>query len=514
MKLRSAVAVVLLVAALFPTGACSGGGGGNGGAADVIPAEAEPNDLPGEATALAAGSPLRVRGRLASADDRDLFRFVAAARGRIAAVLTVPAGADQDLALLAADGRRLATARADNRDPKVGPEERLFAPLPAAGDFLLEVSGAAGHYELAIETTPAPAPAAARGETGPTAWPRCFHAVALLPDGGAIVGGGTREAGSKEAAMLTSYASTEIFDPATGAFREGPDLGSSRFGPTATALADGRVLFAGGDIGGTAVLYDPARNAVVARSIPLAGTNRFLHTATLLPDGRVLLAGGYRLVLELPPRAEALATTEVFDPKTVSFAAGPALLHRRDSHAATLLRDGRVLIAGGVNRRDTEIVDLAADPPASVAGPEMASVRDDHTATTLSDGRVLVTGGQGGGGRSLDTAEILDDPTAAPGSAFRALAARLTAPRSDHLAVLLPDGGVLLLGGETDPGDNRDAVLASVDRFDPASEEISGAPPLRVPRDDARAVLLPDGRVLVTGGEDEAADSIREAELY
>jgi hypothetical protein len=123
---------------------------------------------------------------------------------------------------------------------------------------------------------------------------------------------------------------------------------------------------------------------------------------------------------------------------------------------------------------------------------------------------VLVCGGQGPGGASIATAEILD-----PGAgAFRTLAATLPVPRSDHVAILLPGGEVLLLGGERDPGDDHDEILRAADLFRPGTETFGSLPPLAVGRDDHRVVRLRSGRILVTGGEDAGSLSIPEAELY
>jgi hypothetical protein len=304
-----------------------------------------------------------------------------------------------------------------------------------------------------------------------------------------------------------------VFDPTTGTFSPGPSLGGFRFGLTGTALPDGTVLLAGGDVGGTADLYDPERDAMAATGLPLASGPRFLHSATLLPDGRVLLVGGVALELLPSPAAPPLATTEVFDPKTRTFAAGPALLATRVSHAACALRDGRVLVTGGEDRSDSEIVDARAGT--SVAGPALSGRRDDHSATRLLDGRVLVVGGQGPGGSSLDTAEILDDPAAGPAASFRPLAARTGDRRADHQALRHPSGAVLIVGGEDDPGDGSgDVILDSVDLFDPATETFVPLPSLGTRRDDHRIVRLRDGRVLVTGGEDASSRAIRDAEVY
>ena len=431
--------------------------------------------------------------------DLDAFRFTAAVDGQLRIRLDMPAGADYDLVLFDAAHRRLATSRSDNRDVAV---EWMYFPVSQDQIYFVEVEGARGDHRLALEIEQP----AASSETviDPLAQARSFHAMVALPDGRALIAGGTTDPSSPSSALSNALDSTELFDPATGEFMAGPDLGSARFGLTATLLPTGRVLLAGGDLLGTADLFYPA--APPQLGIPMTGGLRLLASATLLADGRVLIAGGTTIVLAPLPTARTLDTTTIFDPKTRSFSAGPTMRAARVSHAAVRMPDGRVLLIGGVGRSDSEWIDATAGTP----GPALSGVRDDHTATLLADGRILIAGGQDETGRSFDSAEVLD-----PGaSAFRLLTAIMGTRRADHQAVLTPDGSVLLLGGEDDPGSGLDVILTSVDRFDPVSESFTPVTPLLVPRDDHRVVRLLDGRLLVTGGEDATSTSIRDTEIY
>jgi len=117
-------------------------------------------------------------------------------------------------------------------------------------------------------------------------------------------------------------------------------------------------------------------------------TNRYYHTATLLPDGKVLVAGGAGI--------GTYNSAELFDPLTGSWSNTAPMSVIRLYHTATLLRDGRVLVAGGWNSpmgalSESELYDPATGTW-SVVG-SMTVPRENHTATLLADGMVLSAGG-------------------------------------------------------------------------------------------------------------------------
>jgi hypothetical protein len=142
---------------------------------------------------------------------------------------------------------------------------------------------------------------------------------------------------------------------------------------------------------------------------------RLSHTATLLADGRVLITGG------VGNDGSDLTASEVFDPKTGTFASTGSMRDARLYHTATLLSDGRVLVAGGGGDY-TNLLFIASaeiyDPKAgtfSVTG-SMADARTYHTASLLADGRVLVAGGFGAKG-PLPAAELFNPKTGTFGPA-------------------------------------------------------------------------------------------------
>jgi hypothetical protein len=180
---------------------------------------------------------------------------------------------------------------------------------------------------------------------------------------------------------------------------------------------------------------------------------RYGHTATLLADGRVLIVGGSEN-LGVQKAKAALASAELYDPKTGRFVTTGAMSTGRSAgQTATLLTDGLVLVAGG-NASYVQEEPLASaelyDPRAGSFHKtgSMAEARDCHTATLLHDGRVLVAGGDD------STAELYDSEVGAFGST-----GSMIVERASHSATLLADGRVLMAGGANDPADSATAEV-------------------------------------------------------
>jgi hypothetical protein len=287
--------------------------------------------------------------------------------------------------------------------------------------------------------------------TGKMAATRACHTLTSLKDGRVLVAGGFDGNG---AALSTA----EIFDPAKGTFAPTGKLAAARGCHTAILLKDGRVLIVAGFDGNvapqaTAELFDPT-NGSFSSTAGLMTSARVFHTATLLQDGRVLVTGG------IAPSFTGVASAELFDPATGLFSPtmgdmGTARL----GHTATLLFNGKVLIAGGSVTvgagsalATAEIFDPATETFANTGSMGMA--RTLHTATPLNDGTVLVAGGDPDdlvniGGSSygwapspLASAEFYDPVS----GTFTETGGLITA-RENHTATLLNDGTVLITGG-------------------------------------------------------------------
>ena len=230
-----------------------------------------------------------------------------------------------------------------------------------------------------------------------------------------------------------------------------------------------------------------------------AGTmtvSRAAHTATLLPDGRVLIAGG--CTLDSCEMEEDGASAELYDQREESFTRTGRMGTERVSHTATLLPNGEVLLAGGWDRDGLLASAELYDPAVGDFSPtgSMTTHRAAHTATLLPSGRVLIAGGYNGK-HSVSRAEIYDPRT---GTFSRT--GSMATPRSAHAAALLPNDRVLVTGGS----DSQEDTVASAEIFDPGTARFIRTGNMTVDRYKHAATRLRDGKILILGGSN-AGDS-------
>ena len=279
------------------------------------------------------------------------------ATGTFASTGSVTAGQFRRLATLLNNGKVLILVGHSPAGPGQAPAQTAELYDPATGNFSAAKNGnAIGGYFAYGEPT-------------------------LLADGKVLLEGGANWAGN--------FLWGQLYDPASDTFTQigtPPPLGSSLEGGTATLLLNGNVFLAGGgevDIGATSRsigLYDPNTESFTQAGNMAAG--RYYHGATLLSDGRVLISGGDG---GCPPQGGFCgiihASTELYDPSTNSFRPAGNMTETRTLHTATLLVDGRVLVAGGFAQRGapTRFLDTAEiyDPPLRAAAPMLFSISGD-----------------------------------------------------------------------------------------------------------------------------------------
>lgn len=280
-------------------------------------------------------------------------------------------------------------------------------------------------------------------------------------------------------------------------FRPTGDMSTDRDAHTATLLPGGKVLMAGGDPCifdfyyqncpvSSAEIYDPVAGTFAATGN--MAVTRVFHTATLLSNGKVLVAGGHD------------ASAELYDPTSGTFAATGGMSVGRNSHTATLLANGKVLIAGGQNVSGPLATAELYDPNSGTftATGTMAAARTSHTATLLANGKVLILGGSNSAGE-LATAELYDPTT----GSFSA-ASSMVSKRAFHVATLLSSGNVLVTGGSA-----NNALLSSAEVYDVVTGSFTETGAMAAARDSHIAILLANGTVLVAGGSGDFT-----AELY
>lgn len=299
---------------------------------------------------------------------------------------------------------------------------------------------------------------------------RTFFGQALLPDGTVLLIGG--KDGS-------TFKTSQVFDPGAGTYSTGPSLNTARIGASVTALGNGRVLVIGGSTDGTAAnvvntaeIYDivggtltgPLPNVPGTQTL---GTARMNHTATLLDNGTVLIAGG------VDSTGTALKTTEIFTPNASGTSgafsalstgtASTQLIHARSGAAATLLSGSKVLISGGDAGGDAEIYDASVPSSAAVAGANatmQGGARSFHSSTKLPDGLIVIMGGLVGSS-VVNTVEFYD-PAA---DSFSSVSGTMNVARQGHRATLLPNGTLFIAGGSSTSAGNAD--LASSATYNP-----------------------------------------------
>jgi hypothetical protein len=338
--------------------------------------------------------------------------------------------------------------------------------------------------------------APARWETVSGAAPALvYHTATLLKDGRLLVAGGEVDDGTNPTKLS---ADTYLYDPQQNSFAPTGKLAVARHSHTATLLNDGRVILVGGGTshwGSSAMdsveIFDPTKNSW-SSGTAMPGKRKD-HTATLLQSGKLLIAGG-----ENKDNGGQLDTLLLFDPAANAWTA-PAytLTSKRDGHTATLLKNGKVLMAGGSDGTyylsSMEVIDVTAGT-AKALTDSLPKGRVGHTAELLGDGRVLVVGGYCGMTCAMPN-DALYDPSIDKVTTL----SHFGDPPGFHAAAALSDGRALVTGGATDPDTMKATSTASIFASG-ASGGWTGQPSMAVARMRHTSTTLKDGSVLVVGG--------------
>ena len=227
---------------------------------------------------------------------------------------------------------------------------------------------------------------------------------------------------------------------------------------------------------------------------------RWAHTATILRNGEVLVAGG------VCSSSCYLSSVEIFNPTNGTWLASSSMNMARFLHTTTLLPSGKVLVAGGSHGNGADSSAELYDPATAIwtAVPTMNTARYGHTATLLPNGKVLIAGGSFGGNTPTNSAELFD-----PATGTWTMTGAMTAPRWAHTATLLPNGKVLVAGGFLNTVATNGAEI-----YDPSSETWTATSAMNFPRVFHSATSLSSGLVLLVGGTPDGQNFFSSAELY
>ncbi|HJV89482.1 MAG TPA: kelch repeat-containing protein [Holophagaceae bacterium] len=371
-----------------------------------------------------------------------------------------------------------------------------YSTAPTVGSYQLsvDVQNLAGDHVTATRTLSTVANRFLREVH--TGIERQSHTATTLLDGRILVVGGGEHQPASAVALL--------YDPYSGTWAPTGALNVARVDHTATLLKDGRVLVTGGNANdpnttplASAEIYDPATGVWTLVSSMSAARNS--HIAIRLADGQVLVAGGVPLLTDT--NYAYLDSAEIYDPVYDTWTSTNAMSTPRANAMGALLPNGKVFLVGGQTRQGSMGITNTSDifDPATLtwtAGPNMTGSRAGHSAHLLANGKVLVIAGNG---TAPSNSAVLFDPTANNGAgAFSDTANALAVGRYNHRSVLLADGRVLVISGSD--GVNSGKVVTSSEIYDPATNRWTSASDVAYGRAHHAAALLPDGRVLSMGG--------------
>jgi N-acetylneuraminic acid mutarotase len=350
---------------------------------------------------------------------------------------------------------------------------------------------------------------AANGTWTPTAsvhTPRDGHTATLLPNRNVVIAGGE----NNNQALNPS----EVYSPTFGLWTRSGNLNVARANAGAVLLPNGAVLIAGGCVSdclgattATSELYS-SLNGKWTETGAMA-TARTYFSLVLLRSGEVLVAGGCT-GLNANGCSGVTSKAEIYNPSTGTWTATGSMTTARGNITATLLHNGEVLVAGGINAAGDPLGTAELYNPVTgkwTATGRMITARDEHTATLLATGNVLVVGGEDASGLTTTKTELYN-----PSTGKWTETGNLNTSGLEHTATTLMNGEVLITGGANVTA-NTTTVLSSAELYNPATGKWTKTESMSVARVGHTATLLTSGKVLATSGSD-ANNDWTSAELY
>jgi hypothetical protein len=360
---------------------------------------------------------------------------------------------------------------------------------------------------------------------------RSNSTATLLATGRVLMAGGLGNGGA-------SINKAEFFNPdahAFGHFSSAGGMAKQRAYHAAVILMNGNVLLTGGiDNNNTPLtsseIYNPATNAFTATGS--MSTPRWMHSATLLASGKVLIVGGTSTTPFASSGIEGnspLDSAELYDPVSGNFTPlNVNMVQPRYDHAATLLQNGKILLAGGQGRfgqklPDTELFDPVAVSFTATSGNMMVDPTVDtgrwlFAALLLRDGTVFINGGDGGfiagTPNYLATAQLFNPVT----NSFTDMAGQMTYARAHHAAAMRVDGNILVTGGIGANVSNPNNIppadfLNTAELFDTSVLGFSLTGNMITARANHTTTALANGKILVAGGN-QGGVFLKSAEIY
>jgi len=274
---------------------------------------------------------------------------------------------------------------------------------------------------------------------------RTLARAVLLSNGAVLVVGGCIND-----CLSTTTNSAELYNPTSGTFTSTGSMVQARAEFGIAVLSTGQVLVAGGctayDANGClsttskAEIYDPTAGTWKATGALRAA--RHAMTATLLASGKVLVAGG------ATSASDALNSTEIYDPTAKTWTLGNKMIQARSDYASIMLATGKVLFMGGENINGVSIANAELYNPSSgkfTATGNMTATREEHTAVLLANGNVLVSGGNK---KTLNTqTPLASSELYSPTTGIWSATGSMSHARAGHSSTVLTNGQVLNAGG-------------------------------------------------------------------